>query len=154
MRLEQYITALVAGLEKTTRWLLALPNFPLLMSILPVKSPCTLTIIARGAPFVLIVIAGHGGCCQVFVIWVNRLCGHPFWKLIYWLLGCVTIRTMYLWPAIFLNIALITTLVTFPIWFGKWPFSRATIIYAASALEINLLWVNNIAVFSQRLLSK
>ena len=45
---------------KTTIWLLSLLNFPLLMAILPVKSPCTLTIIARGAPFVLLVVAGHG----------------------------------------------------------------------------------------------
>ena len=53
---------------KMTRWLLALLIFPLLMAILPVKSPCTLTIIARGAPFVLLVIAGHGGCFQILVI--------------------------------------------------------------------------------------
>ena len=50
------------------RWLLALLNFPFLMAILPVKSPCTLTIIARDAPLVLVVVAGHGGCCQIFGI--------------------------------------------------------------------------------------
>ena len=53
---------------KTTRRLIALLIFPLLVAILPVKSPCTLTIIARGAPLVLLVVAGHGGCCQIFGI--------------------------------------------------------------------------------------
>ena len=43
-------------------WLLALLIFPLLMAILPVKSPCTLTIIARDAPLLLLVVAGHGAC--------------------------------------------------------------------------------------------
>ena len=53
---------------KMNRWLLALIIFPFLMAILPVKSPCTLTIIARGEPFVLPVVAGHVGCCQIFFI--------------------------------------------------------------------------------------
>ena len=53
---------------KTTRWLLSLLNLPLLMAILPVKSPCTLSIIARGAPLVICVAAGNGGCCQIFGI--------------------------------------------------------------------------------------
>ena len=47
---------------------ISLVNFTFLMAILPVKSPCTLTIIARGALLVLLVIAGHGGCCQILVI--------------------------------------------------------------------------------------
>ena len=53
---------------KTNIWFLALLIFPLLVAILPVKSPCTLTIIARGAPLVLLVVAVHGGCCQIFDI--------------------------------------------------------------------------------------
>ena len=110
---------------KTTRWLLALLIFPLLMAIFPVKSPCTLTIIARCASFVLLVIADHGGCCQILVIWVNRICIHPLWKLIHGLLGCVISGTISLWLAVFLNMALFTTLVTFSIWLGKLPFFRA-----------------------------
>ena len=50
------------------RWLLALLIFPLLMAILPVKFPCTLTMIARVAPFILVVVAGNGGCGQIFGI--------------------------------------------------------------------------------------
>ena len=68
---------------KSNRWLLALLDFPLLVAILPVKSPCTLTIIARDAPLVLVVVAGHGGCYQIFGIRVNRISSYPFWKLIY-----------------------------------------------------------------------
>ena len=109
------------------------------MAILPVKSPCALTIIARDAPLVLLVVAGHGGCCQIFGIWVNRLSSHPFWKLIYGLLGCVVTRNICLWPTIFMDKTLFTTLVTFPIWPGKWTFSRAITISTAAALEINLL---------------
>ena len=109
------------------------------MVILPVKSPFTLTIIARDAPLVLLVVAGHGGCCQIFGIWVNRLSSNPLWKLIYGLLGCVTTRTIYLWHAVFLDMDLFTTLLTGFIWPGRWPSSRSTIIYTASALEIDLL---------------
>ena len=53
---------------KLNRWLLALLNFPLLVAILPLKSSCTLTIIARDAPLLLLVVAGHGGCYQIFGI--------------------------------------------------------------------------------------
>ena len=53
---------------KTNRWLLALLIFLLLVALFPVKSPCTLTIIARVAPLVLLVVTVHGGCCQIFVI--------------------------------------------------------------------------------------
>ena len=53
---------------KTTIWLLALLIFPLLMAILPVKSPCTLTIDSRYAPHVLLFVAGHGDCYQIFGI--------------------------------------------------------------------------------------
>ena len=110
------------------------------MAILPVKSPSTLTIIARGAPLVLLVVTGHGGCCHIFVIWDNRLSSHPFWKLVYGLLGCVTTRAMARWPAVFLDVALFTTLVTSPIiWPGKWPSSRSTTISTAVAFEINLV---------------
>ena len=49
--------------------LLALLNFTLLVVILLVKSPCTLTIIARDAPLVLLVVAGHGDSYQIFGIW-------------------------------------------------------------------------------------
>ena len=54
--------------EKSNKWLLALLNFPLLVAILPVNSPCTLTIIARDASLVILVVAGHDGCYQIFGI--------------------------------------------------------------------------------------
>ena len=139
---------------KSNRWLLALLNFPLLVAILPAKSPCTLTIIARDAPLVLLVVVGHGGCYHIFGIWVNRLSSYPFWKLIYWLLGFVNTRSMSRWPAVFLDMALFIALVTNYIWPGRWPSSRSTTISTAAALEINLLLVNNVAVFSQIFLSK
>ena len=64
-----YIDYCIDGrIEKRNRWILALLNFPFLMAILPVKSPCTLTIIAIDAPLVLLVVAGRAGCCQVFGI--------------------------------------------------------------------------------------
>ena len=109
------------------------------MAILPVKYPCNLTIIARDAPLILLVVAGHGSCCQIFGIWDNRISSHPFWKLIYGLLGCVTTRTISHWPAVFLHTALFTTIVTSYIWLGRRPSSRATTISTASAPVINLL---------------
>ena len=50
------------GIGKMNRWLLALLIFPFLVAIYPVKCPCTKTITERGAPLVLLVVAGHGGC--------------------------------------------------------------------------------------------
>ena len=78
---------IVVRVGKTNRWLPALIIFPLLMAILPVKSPWILTIIARGAPLVLVVVTGHGGCCPIFGIWDNRLISHRLWKLICGILG-------------------------------------------------------------------
>ena len=109
------------------------------MAILPVKYSCTLIIIARGAPIVLLVVSGHGGCCQIFDIWDNRFLTYPFWKLICGLLWWAPTRAISLWPAVFLYMALFTTLVKSYIWPGSWPFSRATNISTASDLEINLL---------------
>ena len=120
-------------------WLLSLLNFLFLVAILPVKSPCTLTVISRGAPLLLIFVAINGGCCRIFGIWDDRLSSHPFWKLIYGLLGCVTTITIWLLPAVFLYMALFTTLVTSYIWPGRWPSSRATTISTVSALVIDLL---------------
>ena len=116
-----------------------LAYFPLLVSILPVKSPYTLTIIARDAPLVLLVVAGHGRCCRVFGIWDNRLSSHPLWKLIYGLLGWVPTISIPLLIAVFLDMALFITLVTSYIWPGRWLFSRATTISNASDIEINML---------------
>ena len=113
--------------------------FPFLMAILPVKSPYTLTIIARGAPLVLPVVAGHVGCYQIFGIWYNRLLSHPLWKLICGILGWFTTWAISLWPAVFLYMALFTTIVTSYIWPGRWTFYRATTISTVAALEINLL---------------
>ena len=83
------------------RWILAFLIFPLLVAILPVKSPCTLSIIARGAPLLFLVVAGHGGCCQIFGILDNKLIDHPFWKLVCGLLGWVPTRAVSLWPTVF-----------------------------------------------------
>ena len=109
------------------------------MDILPVKSPYTLTIIARGAPLLILVVTSHGGCCQIFGIWDNKLLDHPLWKLICGLLGCVPTRDISRWPAVFLDMTPFTTLVTGYIWPGRWPSSRATIISTVADLEINLL---------------
>ena len=109
------------------------------MAILTVKPPCTLNIIARGAPLVLLVVAVRGGCCKIIDIWDNSFLSYPFWKFICGLLWWVPTRAIYLWHAVFLDMALLTTLVTSYIWPGIWPFSRATTISTAAALEINLL---------------
>ena len=108
------------------------------MDILPVKSPCTLTIITIGAPIVLLFVAGHGGCCQIFGIWDNRLLSNPLWNIVGGLLGWVPTRAISLWPAVFLDMALFATLVTSHILPGKLPSSRATNISTSAALEINL----------------
>ena len=109
------------------------------MAIPLVKSQCTLTIISRGAPPVLLFVAVSGGCCQIFGIWYNMLLSNPLWKLICGLIGWVTTRAIYLWPAVFLDVAHFATLVTSHIWPGRWPSSRSTTIYTETALEINLL---------------
>ena len=61
-------------------WLvLGLILFTLPVVNLPVISPCTITVIARCKQFVLIFVAVHSGCCQIFYIWNHRLLGDPFW---------------------------------------------------------------------------
>ena len=93
----------------------------------------------RCTPLVLLSVAVHSGCCQIFGIWENRLLSHPFWKLICGLLGWVPNRAISLLPAVFLDMALFTTLVASYIWPVRWPSSRATTISTAEAFEINLL---------------
>ena len=109
------------------------------MAILSVKYSCTLTIIARGAPLLLLVFAGHGVCCQIIVLWYNRLLSSPLWKLFFGLLEWVTTRAIYLWPVISLDMAIFTIIVTSYIWPGLWPSSIATTISTAEARETNLL---------------
>ena len=94
---------MVEGLDKRKYGVLPWGFF---VAILTVKSPCTLNIIARGAPLVIIVVADNDGCYQMFGIWDNMLLSHPFWKLIFGLLGWVPIRAISLWYAVFLNMAL------------------------------------------------
>ena len=107
------------------------------MAILPVKSPCTLTIIARGSAIVLLVFAGHGGCCKIFGIWNNRLLSNPLWKLVCVILGWVPTRAISLWPEVFLDVALYFTLVTSHIWSGRWPSSRYILISVVAYIEVN-----------------
>ena len=99
----------MAELEKTNRLSIALLIFPLHMAILPVKSPCTLTIISLGVPLVIIVVVGHGVCCKIFAIWNNRLLSNPFWKLVCVILGWFPTRAISLWPVVFLDMAIFAT---------------------------------------------
>ena len=119
--------------------LLALLIFLLLVAILPVKSPCTLTIIARGAPLLLLIVAGHDGCCKIFGIWINRLLSHPFWNLNFGLVGWVPTRAISIWPAVFLGMAPFSTLATSHIWTERWNSPRATTIYTEEAPGTNLI---------------
>ena len=118
-----------------------LAYFPLLLEILPVKSLCTLTTIARVALLALLLVEGHGGCCKIFDIWNNRLISNPFWKLSCRLLGWVSTRSISLWRAVFIDMALFTTLVTSHIRPGRWPSSRDTNISTVAAPEINMLQI-------------
>ena len=70
--------------------------FTLLMAIRPVKPPCILTIIARGAQLVILVVLGHGGRREIFGILENRHLSNPFRKSICVLLRWVTTRDIYL----------------------------------------------------------
>ena len=120
-----------------TNWLIpALLLFPLLLVILPVKSPCTINISARTTPLVYIDVAGHGGCCQVFSIWGKITLSDPFWKLICRILVLVTIDNIYLVPEVSLGMELLVTLVTTHIWPVIWLSSRATTISIAVAIEV------------------
>ena len=110
-----------------------------MVAILSVKSPCSITTITRGATLGLLVVADHGGCCNIFGIWNNRFCSDPLWKLVCWILRWVPTRDISRWPAVFLAMDLLTTLVKSYIWPYGWPSSRATTVYTAAALGINLL---------------
>ena len=109
------------------------------MAILPVKSPCAITIISIGAPLVLIVFLDPGGCCRIFGIWNNSLLSDSFWKLVFGLPGWVPTRSSSLWPAFFPGMSLFAALVKSHIWPGRWPSSRATNISTTDTLEVNLL---------------
>ena len=75
---------------------LAFLIFPLIMFIPKVNSLFFNTIISISTPFVHLVVAGHGGCCQIFPIRDNSILGDPFWKLSCWLLELFTFRTISL----------------------------------------------------------
>ena len=109
------------------------------MATLPVKSPCTLTIISRGSPLILLIVAVHGGCCRIFGIWNNRLPSYPFWNIIWGIIGWVPTRAISLWPSVFLEMSIFTTLVTSHILPGRLPSSISTTIFTAIDPEINLL---------------
>ena len=111
------------------------------MAIFPVKYPRTITIIERGAPLVLVIFAGHGVCCKIFGIWNNMLLIEPLCKLLCGILGWVPTRAIYLWPAVFLYITLLSTLVTSHICLERRPSSRDTTIYTLAALEVNLIQI-------------
>ena len=51
---------------KANRTFLALILFPLIIFILSVKTPCTITIIARGTPHVFLAVTFNGGYGKVF----------------------------------------------------------------------------------------
>ena len=109
------------------------------MEILTVKSPCKITIISKGATLVTLVVAGHGGCYNIFGIWNNRLLSDPLWNIICGILGWVPTRSSSLWPAVFLDMALLFTLVTSHIWLDRLPYSRAIDISTMADLEVNLI---------------
>ena len=64
---------------------------------------------------------------------------YPLRKLICGLLGWFPTIYIFLWPAVFLDMAPFATLVTSFIWLGRWPSSISTIIYTVAALVIKLL---------------
>ena len=109
------------------------------MSILTVKAPSAIAIISRGTTLVLVVVAGHDVCCKIFGIWNNRLPINPFWKIICILLGWVPTRVVYLWPAVFVDMALLATLATSHVWLDRRPSSISTTISTVVALQVNLL---------------
>ena len=82
---------------------------------------------------------GHGIFFKIFDIWNSRLLRNPLWKLICGLLGWVPTGASYIWPSVFLDMSLFSTLVTSHIWFERWTSSRATVISTMAALEVNLL---------------
>ena len=119
------------------------------MATLPAKFPCTIKIIVRVAPLVLLVIAGHGGWYKIFGIWNNRLLSNPLWKLICGLLVWIPTRATYFWPVVTLFMALIVKLVTINIWLDRWTSSISTTISTAAALESRLIkslvnWILNV----------
>ena len=130
---------IVSRIGKTNRCFFALITFPLIVEILPVNFPLTITIITRGAPLIILVIVGCDGCFKIFGILNNRIISNPFWKLICGLLGWVATRYSYLWPALFIDMSLLATLVTSHIWLERWPSSRTTTISDVADLEVNLL---------------
>ena len=121
--------------------ILALLISPLIMAILPVKPPCTITIIARGAPLVLVVVVGHGRFYKIFGVWNSRHLIELFWKLIFRLLGWVPNRASSFWSFCFLGMDLLATLVISHIWLDRRTSSRATTIYTAADLEVNFIQI-------------
>ena len=124
------------------RWFIALIILPLIVAILPEKSLCTITIITRGAPLVILVAVGHGVCYKIFGIWNNRLISNPLWNLICGLLEWFTTRPIYLWPEIFLDMSLLDTLVTapYPLQFSLWRLLKSTCFKASLVFLYSLLY--------------
>ena len=64
------------------RIIISLLIFPIFVEIFTVEPTCTINIIAKNVPILLLVVEVHGGCFQVFSIWKNRIFGDPFWKIL------------------------------------------------------------------------
>ena len=62
--------------------------------------------------FLLILVALHGVCFQIFHIWNNRLIGDPFWNIYCGIIGWIITRTSSVGFSIPLNVSLPVTLVT------------------------------------------
>ena len=107
------------------------------MVTLPVKSPCNIAIIGRITQLLFINVVVNGYCCWLFSIQNNRLIGYPLWKLVYWIIGWVTTRTLSLGPASPLGMALLATLVKNHIWPGIGSSTIAITIATVEALKTN-----------------
>ena len=81
----------------------------------------------------------HGGCCKILGIWNNILLSEPFWKLVFVLLWWFPTSYSSLWPAVFLGVSILATLVTSHIWLERLPFYRATNISTVGDIELSLL---------------
>ena len=108
-------------ISKINIFILDLLFFPLILAILPVKAPCTITNIAVNTPLVNFLIMFHGDCYQIFHIQTRSFLGSPCRNLSHWNILWVPIRKKIIGFETPLVMPLIVAFSKNHIWLGSQP---------------------------------
>ena len=109
------------------------------MTNFSVRTPYTITLIARNTPSLLLLVLFQGGCCQISHIWNNRILGDQFWKLSCWPLRKISIRNFSIGFEIPFYMSLFSTLLKSWNWLGRQLSTRAIFFPTLADFQISFI---------------